>query len=197
MICKTAFPQFKKMRRKKHVQRNFLFILLFYRPFIFHVLLSVALCTFKFQLLNKSCKRLLKNIFRTEPTSLLQVSKSKKHNISSRQVNQPIFGFKTKVGESVQLGSNCLRSCSPKNKSHLINDIFQSNSWQILDQMMYRTHAIITRNLYTFHPLFEFQKRFFKGLFSQNSGLMYGQYSRAVSNQERVIVARVWYYLEF
>ena len=38
----------------------------------------------------------------------------------------------------------------------------------------YRTRAIITRGLYTFDPLFEVQKRFFKGIFSLNSGLMYG-----------------------
>ena len=31
---------------------------------------------------------------------------------------------------------------------------------------IYRTRAIITRGLYTFYPLFEVQKRFFKGLFS-------------------------------
>ena len=30
----------------------------------------------------------------------------------------------------------------------------------------YRTRAIITRGWYTFYPLFEVQKRFFKGLFS-------------------------------
>ena len=30
----------------------------------------------------------------------------------------------------------------------------------------YRTRAIITRGLYIFYPLFEVQKRFFKGLFS-------------------------------
>ena len=30
----------------------------------------------------------------------------------------------------------------------------------------YRTRAIITRGLYIFYPLFEGQKRFFKGLFS-------------------------------
>jgi hypothetical protein len=30
----------------------------------------------------------------------------------------------------------------------------------------YRTRAIINRGLYTFYPLFEVQKRFFKGLFS-------------------------------
>ena len=54
--------------------------------------------------------------------------------------------------------------------------------------------AIITRGLYTFYRLFDFQKRFFQGLFSWNFGRMYG--SRAVSNQERVILARVWYTLD-
>ena len=38
----------------------------------------------------------------------------------------------------------------------------------------YRTRAIITRGLYTFYLLFKVQKRFSKGLFSLNSGLMYG-----------------------
>ena len=32
--------------------------------------------------------------------------------------------------------------------------------------LKYRTRAIITHGLYTFYPLFEVQKRFFKGLFS-------------------------------
>ena len=52
---------------------------------------------------------------------------------------------------------------------------------------MYRTRAIITRGLYTFYPLFEVH------LCTATFGLMYGLYSRAVSNQERVIVARVRY----
>ena len=30
----------------------------------------------------------------------------------------------------------------------------------------YRTRAILTRGLYTFYPIFEAQKRFFKELFS-------------------------------
>ena len=30
---------------------------------------------------------------------------------------------------------------------------------------VYRTRAIITRDLYTFYPLFEVQKRFFQGAF--------------------------------
>ena len=41
--------------------------------------------------------------------------------------------------------------------------------------------------LYTFYPLFEVH------LCTVTFGLMYGYYSRAVSNQERVIVARVRY----
>ena len=52
---------------------------------------------------------------------------------------------------------------------------------------IYRTRAIITRGLYTFYPLFEVH------LCTVTFGLMYGYYSRAVSNQERVIVARVRY----
>ena len=51
----------------------------------------------------------------------------------------------------------------------------------------YRTRAIITRGLYTFYPLFEVH------LCTVTFGLMYGYYSRAVYNQERVIVARVRY----
>ena len=44
------------------------------------------------------------------------------------------------------------------------------------------TRAIITRCLYTFYPLFEVH------LFTVTFGLMYDKYSRAISNQERVIV---------
>ena len=56
---------------------------------------------------------------------------------------------------------------------------------------IYRTRAIITCGLYIFNPLFEGQKRFFKEVFSENSALMYGYYSRAVCIQERVMMARV------
>ena len=52
---------------------------------------------------------------------------------------------------------------------------------------MYRTRAIITRGLYIFYPLFEAH------LCTVTFGLMYGQYSRAGSNQERVIMARLRY----
>ena len=40
---------------------------------------------------------------------------------------------------------------------------------------IYCTHAIITRGLYIFNPLFEGQKCFFKEIFfSENSASMYG-----------------------
>ena len=55
-------------------------------------------------------------------------------------------------------------------------------------QVNYRTCPIITRGLYTFYPLFEVH------LCTVTFGFMYGWYSRAVSNQERVIVARVGTY---
>ena len=57
----------------------------------------------------------------------------------------------------------------------------------VKNRIYYRTHAIITPGLYTFYPLFEVH------LCTVTFGLMYGQYSKAVSNQERVIMARVWY----
>ena len=59
----------------------------------------------------------------------------------------------------------------------------------------YRTRAIITRGLNIFYPLFEDHFFVFKEIFSENFVLVYGKYSRAVSNQERVIVARVRYIL--
>ena len=49
---------------------------------------------------------------------------------------------------------------------------------------IYRTRAIITHGLYTFYPL-EVH------LFTVTFGLMYGLYSRAASNQERPMMARV------
>ena len=58
---------------------------------------------------------------------------------------------------------------------------------------VYRMRGIITRGLYIFYPIFEGHKRFFKEVFSENSAFMYGKYSRAVCNQERVMMAHVWY----
>ena len=56
-----------------------------------------------------------------------------------------------------------------------------------LSSLIYHTRAIITRGLYTFYPLFEVY------LCTVTFGLIYGWYSRVVSNQERDIVARVRY----
>ena len=42
-----------------------------------------------------------------------------------------------------------------------------------------------------FYPIFEDHFFDFKEFYSENSVLMYGQYSRAVCNQEQVIMARV------
>ena len=51
----------------------------------------------------------------------------------------------------------------------------------------YRTHAIVTHGLYIFYPLFEVH------LCTVTFGLMYGFYSRAASNQEQPMMARVRY----
>ena len=58
--------------------------------------------------------------------------------------------------------------------------------------LRYRIRAIITQSLYL-NPLFEDKKRFLRSFFSLNSGLIYVYYSRAVSKQERVIMAQVQY----
>ena len=58
---------------------------------------------------------------------------------------------------------------------------------------MYRKHAIINRGLYILNPLVEGQKQFLKEVFQEISAYMYGLYSRAVSNQERVMMACVQY----
>ena len=58
-------------------------------------------------------------------------------------------------------------------------------------------HAIIIRGLYILNPLYEGQKHLFKETFLENSAFMYGQYSRAVYNHERVMMARVRYSIKF
>ena len=55
----------------------------------------------------------------------------------------------------------------------------------------YRTRAIISRGLYIFYPISKNHFFVFKEVFSENSVLMYGLYSRAASNQERLMMARV------
>ena len=53
----------------------------------------------------------------------------------------------------------------------------------------YRTRAIISRGLYVFYPIFKDRFFVFKEVFSENSVLMYGLYSRAACNQERLMMA--------
>ena len=53
--------------------------------------------------------------------------------------------------------------------------------------------AIISRDLYIFYPISKDHFFVFKEVFSENSVLMYGLYSRAASNQERLMMARVRY----
>ena len=65
--------------------------------------------------------------------------------------------------------------------------VIRSYLYVVVREKKYRTRAIITRGLYTFYPLFEVH------LCTVTFGLKYGQYSRAVSNQEWVIVVRLWY----
>jgi hypothetical protein len=51
---------------------------------------------------------------------------------------------------------------------------------------MYRMRPIMIRGLYNLYSLFEIH------LCTVTFGLMYGQFSRAFSNRERVIVVRIW-----
>ncbi len=55
----------------------------------------------------------------------------------------------------------------------------------------YCTRAIISRGLYIFYPISKDHFFVFKEVFSENSVLMYGLYSRAACNQERLMMARV------
>ena len=70
------------------------------------------------------------------------------------------FSLKSRLGVSfrVIISVFCLFFSRPLNAYPM--SIFVDNLGT------YRTRAIITRGLYTFYPLFEVQKRFFKGLFS-------------------------------
>jgi hypothetical protein len=53
--------------------------------------------------------------------------------------------------------------------------------------------AIISRGLYIFYPIFKDHFFVFKEVFSENSDLMYGLYSRAACNQEQLMMAGVRY----
>ena len=63
----------------------------------------------------------------------------------------------------------------------------QTNKW------IYRTRAIISRGLYIFYSIFKDHIFVLKEFFLENSVLVYGLYSRAGSNQERLMMARIQY----
>ena len=81
------------------------------------------------------------------------------------------------------------------NLSQISQELFRLNGLDFrctcnepdINVSMYRMRAIIICGLYTFYPHFEVH------LCTVTFGLMYGLYSRAVSNQVQVIVARVQY----
>ena len=91
--------------------------------------------------------------------------------------------------ESANQGTNTTRQClqwqtyQDKGRFHL--------------HSRYHRRTNITRGLYIFCPIFEDQFFVFKDVFYENSDLMYGQYSRAVCNQERVIMARILYTIQY
>ena len=60
-------------------------------------------------------------------------------------------------------------------------------TWFTYTISRYRMHAIISRGLYIFYPITKYH------LCTVTFGLMYGLYSRAASNQERPMMARVRY----
>ena len=64
-----------------------------------------------------------------------------------------------------------------------------------IENFSYRTRAIISRGLYIFYPIFKDHYFVFKEVFSENSVLMYGLYSRVACNQERLMMARVRYFI--
>ena len=67
--------------------------------------------------------------------------------------------------------------------------VFLSSYGQKRLYVLYARHY--DPGIVNFLPTFWKLKRFFKEVFSENSVLMYNKYSRAVSDLERVIVARV------
>ena len=62
-----------------------------------------------------------------------------------------------------------------------------------IQNLDYCTGPIIIRGLYIFYPIVEDHFFVLKKVFSENSGLMYDWYSRAVSNQEQVMIVGVKY----
>ena len=58
---------------------------------------------------------------------------------------------------------------------------------------IYRTRAIISRGLYIFYPIFKDHFFVFKEVFSENSVLMYGLYSRAAYDGARTVIGEHTY----
>ena len=58
---------------------------------------------------------------------------------------------------------------------------------------IYRTHAIISRDLYIFYSILKSISLLLRTFFRKFCTYVYGQYSRAVCNQEQVIMAHVRY----
>ena len=78
------------------------------------------------------------------------------------------------------------------NPRQLIFSDFRTPRIPLSTHFMYRTCAIISRGLYIFYPISKDHFFVFKEVFSENSVLMHGLYSRAACNQERLMIARVW-----
>ena len=83
-------------------------------------------------------------------------------NINAKANNQ--FQFLLLILSAFLFKTSNLKTEEARLSSSLLNTIFRQIWYQ--SKSDYRTRAIITRGLYTFYPLFEVQKRFFKGLFS-------------------------------
>ena len=91
---------------------------------------------------------------------------------ASTQSSSLSFSLATSLTASSSHGANLGRFCS-----HLL---------YLLRFPEYRTSAIISRGLYIFYPISKDHFIVFKEVFPENSVLMYGLYSRAASNEERL-----------
>ena len=58
-------------------------------------------------------------------------------------------------------------------------------------KIRYHTRAIITRGLHILNPFLKVKNIFLGFFFSENTAFKYGLYSRAVSNQEPVMMVRI------
>ena len=77
-----------------------------------------------------------------------------------------------------------------KKETNLQEEIGNNLKISKINKIICRTGAIINHGLYIFYPIFEVSL-FLRTFFFENSVLMYGLYSRAACNQERLMMARV------